>query len=247
MMKPFILSLIAVLAIGTASTSFVSLKISGHSTATTDTVKHQPQKPVPSGPEEASKVWMEKDGMVVIEAENLIHPLPEGWEFKQEHQGYTGKGYIQWTGKGMWGPETYDYQKMPKDRLVTYYFKVNTPGIYFIKLRNFHLKKDGDDDVWISVGGGIFGKLYDFEENAWTFDERGTWGTYELQAGKVYKVQLAGRSGNFNVDRIHVFHHNKATLEYKPKGGKMVRNFSGDQAWEDTDLKESEVITYRSL
>ena len=242
-MKAFILSLMAVLTIGTASTSFVSIKINNYLPELADTVKHKPQQPIPSKENEASKVWMEKDGMVVIEAENVAHPLPEGWEFKQEHQGYTGKGYIQWTGKGMWGPETYDYQEMPNDRLVTYYFKVNTPGVYFIKLRNYHLKKDGDNDVWISVGGGVFGKLYDFEENAWTFDERGTWGTYELQAGKVYKVELAGRSGNFNVDRIHIFRSDKASMEYKPKDGKIIQRFSGNQTWDNASLKESEAVT----
>lgn len=212
--------------------------------ADNDTVKYEPQQPVPSGEGEASKRWVEKDGIVIIEAENITDSLPEGWEFKQEHQGYTGKSYIQWTGKGMWGPETYDYQKMPKDRLVTYYFEINTPGVYFIKLKNYHLKKDGDNDVWISVGEGNFGKLYDFETNAWTFDERGIWASYQLEAGKVYKVQLAGRSSNFNVDRIHIFRSDKATLEYKLKGEKIIPRFSGDQFWGDADLEESGTVTF---
>ena len=214
--------------------------------ADNDTVKYKPQQPAPSD-EEASKRWVEKDGIIIIEAENITDSLPEGWIVQQAHQGYQGRGYLQWAGEGMWGPETYAYHEMPQDRMVTYYFKINTPGIYFVKLRNYHLKKDGDNDVWISVGEGNFGKLYDFETNAWTFDERGTWGSYQLEAGKVYKVQLAGRSSNFNVDRIHIFHSSKVKLEYKPKGGKIIPRFSDDQAWEDTDLKESEVITYRSL
>jgi|GEM_PF-457697 len=47
------------------------------------------------------RVFQEKNGYVVIEAENAT--LPEGWVIKNSLPNYTGSGYIQWEGRSQLG------------------------------------------------------------------------------------------------------------------------------------------------
>ena len=48
-------------------------------------------------PAQAKKVFLESDGVVVIEAESSSSK-PGKWAGKTDLEGFTGKGYIEYTG-----------------------------------------------------------------------------------------------------------------------------------------------------
>jgi hypothetical protein len=153
-----------------------------------------------------NRIWQEEGGIAIMEAEHaLLRPEGSGWLFENSLEGYMGSGYMVWRGTGDWGPESRPYDSIVSpDRILTYRVQVSTPGTYFLKVRNQHQKEDGDNDVWISVNGSEWGKTYDWQENEWTLDERGTWAKYPLGKG-VHTVQMAGRSTGFAVDRLILF------------------------------------------
>lgn len=154
----------------------------------------------------AQKLWLEKDGIAVIEAESAPNlPKSSGWVKGDTLQGYYGSGYMVWRGTGDWGPESRPYDSITQEtRILTYHVEIQKAGIYYLKLRNQHQHEDGDNDVWTSVNGSDWGKTYDWQENEWSLDERGIWAKYTLEKG-INKVELAGRSQGFSVDRIFLY------------------------------------------
>lgn len=153
------------------------------------------------------KVWLEQDGIVVMEVEHAkaFRTSDAGWQLATAPEGFTGKGYCVWRGPADWGPESRPYDTvLLQDRKLSYKVKIVTPGVYYLKVRNFHHKEDGDNDVWVSVNRSPWGKTYDHQVEQFTFDERGTWAKYELTPG-IYSVELAGRSFGFGADRIVLF------------------------------------------
>lgn len=151
------------------------------------------------------KIWIEKDGIIVIEAEFPKQTLSnEGWTKGDTLRGFFGDGYVVWRGTPDWGPESRPYDSFLGQSVLTYHFRIKNPGVYNIKIRNYHMKKDGDNDVWTSVDGGEWGKTYDWQTREWTPDERGAWAKRKLEAGD-HRVELAGRSKGFCIDRIIIF------------------------------------------
>ncbi|MFC1766637.1 Ig-like domain-containing protein [Planctomycetota bacterium] len=65
-------------------------------------------------------VFIEKDGLVVIEAEGVA--LPAGWEERSSIDGYMGNGYMVYVGRG--------YNKEPGGVIVRYPFRISTTGTY---------------------------------------------------------------------------------------------------------------------
>jgi hypothetical protein len=155
------------------------------------------------------KVWVEKNGLAVIEAEHVAHlPPASGWKLEKTLTGYMGSGYLVWRGRADWGPESRPYDSIPEPEVrLSYQVQISTPGTYYLKVRNQHQHEDGDNDVWTSVNGSAWGKTYDWQQHEWSLDERGTWAKYVLPPG-LHKVELAGRSRGFAVDRLILFLEN---------------------------------------
>lgn len=153
-----------------------------------------------------NKVWSERNGYVIIEAENAagFKSNSGGWQLNAHAKDYTGTGYVTWRGPASWGPETREYDSVSAEKKLSYRVRINTPGTYYAKVRNRHDREDGDNDVWLSVNKGTWGKTYDHDVNRFSFDERGDWAKYKLDTG-VYLVELAGRSPNFSADRIVLY------------------------------------------
>lgn len=151
-----------------------------------------------------------KDDFIIIEAESADNGFQNSlWNPDTVYGGYNHSGYVHFTGDSEYPEESRPYESEDKNRVLSYEFYVNTPGIYYVKVFNRHFKEDGDNDCWISVNQRDWVKTYDHNQNEWTWDETGDWNSYELDKG-VNKVELAGRSFNFMVDRIVVFHENHA-------------------------------------
>lgn len=155
------------------------------------------------------KVWTEQDGMVIIEAENYQPEIQENevlFRLMKSPEGFSGKGYLVWEGKGHW-KDRLPYDSLPPFRSIKYFVKINSPGTWFAKVRNYHLEEDGDNDIYISINQGNWNKVYDHQAKEWTWDENGKWEDSHPQYLKpgIYKLEIAGRSVGFGIDRITLF------------------------------------------
>lgn len=151
-------------------------------------------------------VWKQNKGVIVIEAERALHYSPSSaWVHENVLPGFHGEGYVVWRGQPDWGPEERPYDSISDpSRILAYRINIVTPGTYKVKVLNRHLKKDGDNDVWVSVNAGPWGKTYDWQVDEWSVDERGKWALYQLQKG-IYTIEIAGRSSGFCIDRILIY------------------------------------------
>lgn len=176
--------------------------------------------------------YEEKDGVIIIEAENT-RSKPGKWQGKTAVKGFTGKGYIEFTGnKTSNGPATSPLE---------YVFKINKSGLYYLHMhagREDHgQRKDHSNDCFVRVEGK-FGagpnpgnkhgndaplamlqkdtKFYGggFKQFAWFSGNHLDPGghnnkrvaIYNFKAGQRYKLVVSGRSKYFCLNRI-VFRH----------------------------------------
>ncbi len=164
----------------------------------------------------SQKLWNEQNGYVIIEVEDVDSTLlrHNGWKLEVSPKGYSGKGYLKWMGTSLTGhdKEKVEYKDMPDDRKIIYQVKITKPGKYYWRLRNIHLKEDGDNDVFVSVNKVHFRKTYDWDQNAFTWDETGKWASAFFERG-IINFEIAGRSHGFGLDRIVLFHQDLALPE----------------------------------
>lgn len=155
------------------------------------------------------KVWVEKDGIIIVEAEHFqreIQDKVDDFVVKDSPNGFSGTGYVRWEGSGDWKNEV-PYDSFPKNRSLRYHFKINNPGIYLAKIRNYHLEEDGDNDVYLSINKSTWNKIYDHQVKQFSWDENGKWKDSYPQHFEegVYLLEIAGRSVGFGVDKITLF------------------------------------------
>ncbi|WP_378181230.1 Ig-like domain-containing protein [Aquimarina sp. SS2-1] len=72
------------------------------------------------GGDNCDVAYEEKNGLVIIEAENLS--VPGNWKKKSAISGFTGSGYIEWTGP--------DHFNDPGNGVINTKIKINTAGRY---------------------------------------------------------------------------------------------------------------------
>jgi len=182
------------------------------------------------------KTYLEKDGLVVMEAEATKSPSGR-WKGSTAMSGYTGQGYIEFTGnKPMNG--------QPDSPLV-YRFKINKAGLYYLHMhagREDHgQRKDYSNDCYVRVEGDYGAgpnvgdkhgqdaplaalrkdtKFYGggFKKLAWFSGNHLDLGghnnkrvaVYGFKAGERYTLVVSGRSKHFCVDRIVLRHSETA-------------------------------------
>ncbi|MFK7790967.1 MAG: hypothetical protein AB8C95_15925 [Phycisphaeraceae bacterium] len=187
-------------------------------------------------PSEARKVFVESDGIVVIEAESSSSK-PGKWAGKTDIEGFTGKGHIEYTGNKPAGG--------PVGSTLVYFFKIEKAGAYTLHLRA-HKRLDGEEpdkcnDAYVRVEGDYKAsdkagdkhgndarlevlrkdtKLFGGLKKGWGWAETLDLGghnnkrnpRYIFEAGKTYALGISGRSQRFNIDRI-VFRHEAVDLK----------------------------------
>lgn len=167
------------------------------------------------------KVWLEDNGFVIIEAENVWQGIPENsdWKTHITHGNFSGLGYVKWEGTSMVGhnKDKITYADMPEDRILCYLFKITKPGRYYWRVRNIHEREDGDNDCFVSMNKTYFEKVYDWDTLKFTWDETGQWASRILEPG-IYEIALAGRSEGFAVDRIVIFHEDLSPKNWGKRG-----------------------------
>ncbi|MEX0776004.1 MAG: hypothetical protein WD042_09870 [Phycisphaeraceae bacterium] len=179
-----------------------------------------------------ASAFEEKDGLVVMEAESTTSN-PGRWRGKTAIEGFTGKGYIEFTGNATAGGAA----RSP----LVYVFKVHKPGLYYLHLRTTRedhgQPNDHSNDCYVRVDGnygpgpnpgdkhGDHAPLSVLKKDTKFFGGRvGTFSwtsgchldlgghdnkrvaVYDFKAGQTYHLVVSGRSQHFALDRI-VFRH----------------------------------------
>ena len=144
----------------------------------------------------AGKVFVESEGIVVVEVESA--PAAKGWEEETKLDGYTGRSYYTDTGGG---------------GALEYVIVITNPGRYNLRIRNRHDFHDStlQNDCWTQMDDGPRVKTFSHKRGEWT------WATnheihgggkppasYELDAGR-HVFRVSGRSSGFSVDRFHLY------------------------------------------
>ncbi|HAS44461.1 MAG TPA: hypothetical protein DCS93_28545 [Microscillaceae bacterium] len=192
--------------------------------------------PGPTGPcsNPDEFIFEEKDGLLVIEAENAT--IPTDWVTANSVAEFTGTGYIQWEGANNFGKTG--------EGLINYKIRIATPGTYRFQWRSrinegtnatesndawvkfpdaadfFGRKSDGSSTVYPKGsgktpnpnGGGGDGwfKVYMNQAEQWSVQAR----TSDNDAHDLYvtfstagdyTLQVSGRSKGFAIDRIVLY------------------------------------------
>lgn len=187
-------------------------------------------------PCQARQVFLESDGVVVIEAESSSSK-PGKWAGKTDIEGFTGKGHIEYTGNKPAGG--------PVGSTLVYFFKIEKAGTYTLHLRA-HKRLEGEkpdkcNDAYVRVEGKYNAskeagdkhgddarletlrkdtKLFGGSDKGWGWAETLDLGghnnkrnpKYVFKAGETYALGVSGRSQRFNIDRI-VFRHESVGLK----------------------------------
>jgi len=160
-----------------------------------------------------SRFAINAEGYLVLEAENLLHS--DLWEFVpvEEGKNCTGTGYLKYTGPvtGSGHDQEIDtegkLQGNPEDWLVIP-VTIREPGRYRINLRNHHMKKDGDNDIWVHIVNWPL-PIRRVGDHAVDSFQWLTWGPewvfWDIEKPRIYHFYIAGRSHGFGVDRIAIY------------------------------------------
>lgn len=140
--------------------------------------------------------------------------LPNGWTLETDPAGYSGRGYYRWSDI----PDS--LHSTPGIGTLTYLFKIDNPGRYYMRLHNFHNNPNDatwSNDAWVRMNGAEW-----FKAVSWAL-QHGQWGWstaremdvngqhivddppfFDLDAG-VHTLDISARSGYFGIDRIVMF------------------------------------------
>jgi hypothetical protein len=174
--------------------------------------------------------FIEQNGLVIAEAENS--QFQGDWTLRTSVTGYTGAGYLEYkTGDPFTGISSAP-SGTSGATVLSYRFKISTPGRYRIVVRNACPHKTEHNDVWVRApDSGIVAIRVTstatttevFAASKWIkgYSNSGSdqWNvqtrtidftphdlyTDFLTAGE-YRILLAGRSTQFKADRVILFH-----------------------------------------
>lgn len=164
----------------------------------------------------AEQAFIMDGDFVVVEAENLSHT--SNWSHSTKFPGYTGSGFIKWTGPlqtcaAMDSPESEHHNDLtggcqgdPADWLRIPVL-INRTGSYAVDLRNIHEREDGDNDVWIHKVGEPAPIIRAYDHNVKSYNwltSSTTFTTWVILEPGVHTFYVAGRSVGFGIDRITV-------------------------------------------
>lgn len=158
----------------------------------------------------ADPVYLEDNGLVVIEAERALlmctEPDKNPFEIRTELPGFTGPGYLYWNGGNRYGGVG--------SEILRYRIFINKPGRYELTM---HVSSKGaerhdyNNDCWLKMDDGKWYKTFQSSTEGWRwggrFDHHADGkpvAHYELSAGE-HILYLSGRSQGFHIDRIHLY------------------------------------------
>ena len=188
-----------------------------------------------SGPESGYEIYIESNGVVVMEAENAH--LADGWMVKTPASisdptmaGSTGEGWIEWSGDQYIGNTISESAAVA---VLRYRFRIDHPGVYSFRWQSKQYDDvasfDAGNDTFVRFASGsvpsgsfdfsAFTKVWVQSRTAWSWRTSGepVHGEHyhnlmkrNYEAG-VHEIQLAARSPGHAVDRL-VLHRSDVTF-----------------------------------
>jgi hypothetical protein len=167
-----------------------------------------------------SCTFVETNGILTVEMEsaNISNTY---WLKKTDVPDYTGNGYLEYQGGDATG--------VPGKSVISYTFRITTPGRYSFKARAYRTKHY-DNDVWVRFpAGGVMTKINGDSTGAkndewfkFMIGARNVWSYFmktqytgqgevlhdvyvDFPAAGVYTVQFAGRTTGFKLDRFTLY------------------------------------------
>lgn len=154
------------------------------------------------------RVWQPATaGVIVIEPEEASPDQFQAgsWEIRAPWEGAAAA--VSWRGptQTAGGQNITPYETVfATGSVLRFLVAPDNTRFWRLRLLNFHLKEDGDNDVWASFDGADWSKFHDPEVATWTWDNSGfgTWNRLIPARGQVHRLELAGRSRGFSIDRV---------------------------------------------
>lgn len=113
------------------------------------------------------KVWKMENGVCIIEVESVLEGSDSigFWEKFREIEGYTGQCAFRFAipGNEYKDPLAPDAPQTQFPYKLRFRIKVENEGEYMVKIHNYHLLKDGDNDAWISINENLYEKIWDHD------------------------------------------------------------------------------------
>ena len=182
---------------------------------------------IPCGGGGDSTNYEEQNGLLIMEVESA--PTSGDWHALNTIPGYTGSSYYKWDGNGQ-------FSNPPTQGILDYTFNISTPGRYRFHIRSYQPGPGGADenDVWAHFPdaqakkyrspdttdlNGWF-KVYQNSIEVWTFNSFNVDFTpndiyVDFNTAGEYNLQLAGRSSEFSIDRIVLYHINSGISNWQ--------------------------------
>jgi len=158
------------------------------------------------------EIFQEIDGIVVFEAESI--PLTRGWSLEKTIEGYSGEGFITWVDSTTIEPHG--------QGLLGYKFLITKPGVYTLKMRNYHSCEDFTEcnDVFVRMDEGNWRKNFNHTLSKWDWNSQQdihhifTDSQFLLKEG-MHTLYINGRSKDFSIDKIALYHKDTPENAYK--------------------------------
>jgi len=169
--------------------------------------------PAPEKKGDPETVWMMQNGIAVIEVESVEEGdiQPGYWEpVPVDLTGFTGSGAFIWKGDGnsYRDPLVYDAPGTDGPYRLTYQVMIPESGDYLLRIRNYHLRPDGDNDAWLGINHLPYQKIWDHDTLQWTWNEA-TANMNSIQHFPLNKgintFDIVGRSKGWAIDRIVIY------------------------------------------
>lgn len=208
--------------------------------------------PEPDGACPAVDVY-ETDGLLVFEAERI--PLRGNWKLGTDEEYASGGKYIYYDG-----PNNYQNQN-PAD-ILSYSFKINTPGTYafkwFVRQNEEERGKvegqqgtDLSNDAWVRFSDGIgywgatqttdFIKFYGRSDPGFWLhgvgekDHKHNWVYVKVSQAGTYTMEICGRSHGYQIDKIVMAKDIQNWGSYTEKTEYQARHYWSETGTPDPD------------
>lgn len=157
-------------------------------------------------------IFLETDGILVFEAESIS--LTDGWSMENTIDDYSGEGNITWADSTT--------IETNGQGLLSYNFEITKPGVYTLKMRNYHSCEDFTEcnDVFVRMDDGDWRKNFNHTLSNWDWNSQQdihhifSNSQFLLKEGK-HTLYLSGRSKDFSIDKIALYHNDTPENAYK--------------------------------
>jgi hypothetical protein len=165
-------------------------------------------------PSDQELFYPEKNGIIFIELEPQAD-APD-WTLRREDAGYSGNGYLEWTGKMNFDPEL---------GVLHFILQVENEGDYHFRIYNRHDHPHDyteNNDIFTKTNNGEWLKTFShLSYKTWGWDTRFEMGHLDfIDPPKVFLKKgrndfyIGGRSPGFKMDQVHFFHAEMIADQY---------------------------------